>query len=420
MSEDILRYVDSIHREKNIDLNIIFESVETALLMAAKRKHPGIEELRVRIARDTGDIRVLDGDRPIDTMDITDLGRIAAQTAKQVMIQRIREAERDVVYEEYEHKIDQLVSATIQRVEHGTVIVSLGRVEGILPRQEQVFNETYRPGETMRFYMLNVKKKGQKVVIILSRTHANLVKELFEQDVPEIFDHTVEIRGIVREPGYRTKIAVYSSDQRIDPVGACVGVRGNRIRNIVEELSGEKIDIVRWNESMDIYIRNALAPAEIESIIFDRDSNNVKLIVPQDQLSLAIGSKGQNVRLSSRLTGMHLDIMTVEEHSALRARGLEELATLPGMDEAMSTNLAMGGIASFDDIAAKGVEALMTIGGLNEKKARTYFEKAVEGLRSRNASNATDKLRKDASAARENTFLSKAPNTAQPAEGASE
>ena len=385
MSDEILRYVDSIHREKSIDLDIIYSSVETALLAAAKRKHPTIEELRVRIDRKSGEIRVLDGDRPLDTMDITDLGRIEAQTAKQIMIQRIREAERDVVYDEYAKKLDQLVSGSIQRVEHGTVIINLGRVEGILPRQEQVFNESYRPGDTMRFYMLNVKKKGQKVVIILSRTHPNLVKELFAQDVPEIFDKTVEIRGIVREPGYRTKIAVFSSDQRIDPVGACVGVRGNRIRNIVEELSGEKIDIVRWNDSMDLFVRNALSPAEIDTIIFNRENNTARVLVAQDQLSLAIGSKGQNVRLSSRLTGIHLDIMTIEEHAALRARGRGEIQNLPGITEAMYTNLLMNGLESWDDIVRLGASAVVSAIGISAEAASAIVNAAKDGMQKRSA-----------------------------------
>ncbi|MFH0910849.1 MAG: transcription termination factor NusA [Planctomycetota bacterium] len=383
MNEEMLRLVDSIHRDKGIHTDLLFESLEQALLTAARRKYPEVEELRVRIARDTGDIRLLDGDRPIGTMEPAEFGRIAAQTAKQVMIQRIREAERDVVFSEYESRHDQLVNGNIQRVEHGTVIVNLGRTEGIIPRQEQIFNEQYHPGESIRTYITEVKKKGQRVMIILSRTNPNLVRKLFEQEVPEIFDHTVEIKGLVREPGHRTKIAVSSSDSRVDPVGACVGVRGSRIRNIVEELNGEKIDIVRWNESEEIFIQNALSPAQIESVLFDPRTRRARVIVPEDQLSLAIGRKGQNVRLSSRLTGWDLDVMTVEEHSALRARGRVEIESLPGVGPAMVNNLLLAGFESFDDVISCGKDELMAIKGIGEKRVEEILEFAREGLQRR-------------------------------------
>jgi len=398
MNEEMLRLVDSIHRDKGIDTEILFESLEQALLTAARRRHPDIEELRVRIDRQTGDIRLLDGDRYLDTMSPAELGRIAAQTAKQVMIQRIREAERDVVYDEYAERTDQLVNGTVQRVEHGTVIVNLGRTEGIVPRSEQIFNEQYHPGDSLRCYVSEVKKRGQRVMIILSRTNPNLVRKLFEQEVPEIFDHTVEIKGLVREPGHRTKIAVASSDSRVDPVGACVGVRGSRIRNIVEELNGEKIDIVRWNDSEEIYIQNALSPAQIESVIFDPYIRRARVIVPEDQLSLAIGRKGQNVRLSSRLTGWGLDVMTIEEHSALRARGRAEIESLPGVGPAMVNTLLMAGFESFDDVVARGTEDLLEIKGIGEKRAQEIVTFAQEGVERREAELAAARAEAEAAA----------------------
>ncbi len=381
--EELLRLINSIHMEKGIDCDLLFESLEVALASAARKKYTDIEELRIKINRESGAIHLMDGDRPLRELDPTDFGRIAAQTAKQVMIQRIREAESDVVYEEYLAKSNTLVNGIIQRVERGTVIINIGKADAILPRQEQISSENYRPGERVRCYVVSVKKKGNKVIIICSRTHPELVSELFELEVPEIYDHIVEIKGLVREPGYRTKIAVVSSDSRVDAVGACVGVRGSRIRNIVEELNGEKIDIVRWNESTDIYIRNALSPAEVDSIEFDKHRSRARVIVPEDQLSLAIGKKGQNVRLSSRLCGWELDIMTVDDHRAWRELGRSEIASLPGVGESALNSLLMAGFQCFRDIVERGVEELTTIKGVGEKKAEEMYAIAVEGYRLR-------------------------------------
>ncbi len=382
-NEEFLRHIDSLHREKGIDREQLIESIETALVSAARKRYPNIEELRVRIDRESGVIRLMDGDIPFDEMDPATFGRIAAQTARQVMIQRIREAESDVVYEEFIARVGTIVNGTIQRVERGTVICNIGKSDGILPRQEQIPSENYRPNERIRAYVTQVRKKGNKVIIILSRTHPDLVRELFELEVPEIYEHIVEIKGLVREPGYRTKIAVTSSDSRVDAVGACVGVRGSRIRNIVEELGGEKIDIVRWNEVPELFIRNALSPSEIDHIEFDRANQRARVIVPDDQLSLAIGRKGQNVRLSSRLTGWNLDIMTVNQHAAWREKGRQEIASLPGVGEAMINNMFIAGFESFRDIMELGIEKLMDIKGIGEKKAQEIYNFAVEGYRKR-------------------------------------
>ncbi len=383
VNEEFLRHIDSLHREKGIDREQLIESIETALVSAARKRYPNVEELRVRIDRKTGIIRLTDGDIPFEEMDPAAFGRIAAQTARQVMIQRIREAESDVVYEEFIAKVGTIVNGVIQRVERGTVICNIGKSDGILPRQEQIPSENYRPNERIRAYVTQVRKKGNKVIIILSRTHPDLVRELFELEVPEIYEHIVEIKGLVREPGYRTKIAVYSSDTRVDAVGACVGVRGSRIRNIVEELGGEKIDIVRWNDSPEIFIRNALSPSEIDHIEFDRNNMRARVIVPEDQLSLAIGRKGQNVRLSSRLTGWNLDIMTINQHSAWREKGRQEIASLPGVGEATINNMLIAGFESFHDIMELGIDQLTQIKGIGEKKAQEIYNFAVEGYRKR-------------------------------------
>lgn len=414
-SDDLIRLVNSMHLEKSIDKDLLFESLEAALVSAARKKHSSIEELRVKIDRQTGEIMMLDGDIPLGAMDPAQFGRIAAQTAKQVMIQRIREAESDVVYEEFAGKCNTLVNGIIQRIERGTVICNIGKTDAILPRQEQIPSESYHPGERVRCYVVSVRKKGNKVIVILSRTHPDLVKELFELEVPEIYDHIVEVKGLVREPGYRTKIAVSSSDSRVDAVGACVGVRGSRIRNIVEELCGEKIDIVRWNESSEIFIRNALSPAEVDSIEFDKHHSRVRVIVMEDQLSLAIGKKGQNVRLSSKLTGWDLDIMTVDQHRDWREKGRVEIAALPGVGDATVNNLLLAGFESFRDIVELGVEKLSEIKGIGEKKAQDIYSFAVDGYQARIEQEAKDAVEARARKAAERAGGAKV-SKAEPAE----
>ncbi len=382
-NEELLRLINSIHMDKGIDRELLFESLEAALVSAARKKYTDVEELRIRINRDNGDLILLDGDRPLRILEPSEFGRIAAQTAKQVMIQRIREAESEVVYEDFQGKEDTIVNGTISRVERGTVVLNIGKADGILPRQEQIPSENYRPGERLRCYVVQVRKKGNKVLIVLSRTHPTLVKELFEMEVPEISEHIVEIKGLVREPGYRTKLAVYSSDSKVDAVGACVGIRGNRIRSIVEELNGEKIDIVRWHENEELFIRNALSPAVAESIDFDRRRNRARVLVENDQLSLAIGRKGQNVRLSSKLTGWDLDIMTIDQHRQWRELGHDEIASLPGVGDQTINNLLLTGFESFQDIVELGVDELMKIKGIAEKKAEEIYQFALDGYQKR-------------------------------------
>jgi N utilization substance protein A len=372
-NQDLLRLVDSIHRDKGISKELLFEAIEQALLTASRKRWGPHGDLTVTINRFTGDIEAYEDGR---RMDPNSFGRIPAQTAKQIMIQRIREAERDVIFSDYEAKIDTLVNGTVQRFDKGAIVVNLGRTEGIIPRQEQVFNEQYRPGDRIRAYVVKVQKKGQKVMIILSRTHPNLVKELFTVEVPEIGDRVVEIKGIVREPGHRTKIAVYSSDLKVDPIGACVGVRGSRIRNIVEELNGEKIDIVRWNDSQDLFIRNALSPAEISAVELDRDTQRARVIVPEDQLSLAIGKKGQNVRLTAKLTHWHIDIMTEEQARRLREAERAEIYKIPMLPAGTHEKFLLAGLTSLRAILMKGPDHLATMYGLSEQDAQAVFEYA--------------------------------------------
>jgi len=302
---ELLRLVDSLHREKDIDSESVFKGIESALLSAA-RKHLGASDnLVVTIDRQTGEITANDGDREIDP---SDLGRIAAQTAKQVMIQKIREAERDAISHDFSDRVHTVVGGTVQRFEGPNIVVNLSKTEGFLPRSEQIFSETYHVGERLRALVLEVRAVGTRVRVVLSRSHPEFVRRLFELEVPEVGEGLVEIKGIAREAGYRTKIAVNSLDPRVDCVGACVGVQGSRIKSIVDELNGEKIDIVRWSDQMDGLIANTLKPAEIESINLNADRRHALVIVPEDQLSLAIGKRGQNVRLAAKLTGWDIDI----------------------------------------------------------------------------------------------------------------
>src|SRR5438105_357187 len=304
---ELLRIVDAIHREKNIDKEVVFQGLEQALAAAAKKRLENPDDVVVTIDRTTGEIAAREGDRQIEPAE---LGRIAALTAKQVMIQKFREAERDVVFDEYDKKKGLMVTGVVQRYEKPNVIINLGKAEGLLPGREQPPGETYHVGERLKTLIVDVKKVGQKVRIICSRTHPDIVKTLFEMEVPEIQDKVIEIKGIARDPGYRTKVAVTSLDSKVDAVGACVGIRGSRIKNIVDELNGEKIDIVRFNESPEVFIMNALKPAEIQGIELDYEMKRALVFVAEDQLSLAIGKRGQNVRLASRISGYDVDIVT--------------------------------------------------------------------------------------------------------------
>jgi transcription termination/antitermination protein NusA len=304
---DILRYIDSIARDKEIDKEALIVAIEQAMSMALAKKY-GVDDVEIALDRETGEF-VCNYD-----VSMEEQGRIFAMSVKQAITGKIREAERDVVFTEYESKVGEIVSGTIQRFEGDTVIVNLGRTtEGILPRSEKVRSESYNIGERIRALVFEVKKVGPRVKVILSRTHRDLVRALFELEVPEIADGTITVRRIEREPGYRTKLAVDSADDKVDCVGACVGVRGNRIKSIIDELNGERIDIIRWNNDPTTLIANALKPAEVGDITLDPAAKKALVIVNEDQQSLAIGRKGQNVRLASKLTGWDIDIMTRAE-----------------------------------------------------------------------------------------------------------
>src|SRR4051812_48383145 len=333
-------------------------------------------DIVVNIDREDGSIHATHEGRELDSEET--VGRIGAQTAKQVMIQKIREAERDALFDEYNELIGHMVSGVIQRYEGGAATVQLTNVEAILPRGEQIPGETHHVNERVRATVFEVRKSGSRVKVILSRARPHLVQRLFEQEIPEIADGVIQIRAMAREPGYRSKVAVSSSDPRVDCVGACVGVRGNRIKNIVDELGGERIDIVRWSDDLQVLIPNALQPAEVEEVILCQMIGKAIVLVREDQLSLAIGRRGQNVRLASKLSGWDIEIMTREELDSEIERAVGGFSSIEGVDDSLSEKLVGEGFLSYDDLSIIEPDALMEMGELTEEEANVIVEQAEE------------------------------------------
>ena len=358
MSQELLRIVENIARDKNINKESIFVDLEEAMISAA-RKHFGEPEcdIVVNIDRSNGQITA---SKDNEVIDIKRLGRIPAQTAKQVMIQKIRADERDSIYAEFVQRRGEIISGTVVRYESGTVIVNLDRwTEAFMPKGEQIMGQTHRVSERIRALILDVKETSNQVKIILSRTHPDFIRRLFELEVPEISEKIIEIKALAREASYRTKVAVISFDEKVDPVGACVGVRGSRIKNIVDELGGEKIDIVRWNESSQVLVANALMPAKVSEIALCFELGRATVVVDEDQLSLAIGKHGQNVRLAARLTGWDIDILTPEEYNLGVERLTNCIKTVEDADDAIVDKLIALGIISMGDLDDVGVEPLV-------------------------------------------------------------
>src|SRR5215831_3612695 len=375
---DVLRIVDLMHREKNIPKNVIFDGIEAALQLATEKHYGDEEGIAVSIDRDSGEIKAQKGEELIDP---TLLGRIAAQSAKQVMIQKIREAECNAIFDEYAAMKGDLVHGTVQRFEGGAATVTLGKSEAILPRSEQIPGETHHIGERIKAVILDVRKAGHRVKIILSRTHPDFVRRLFENEIPEIADRTIEIKAVAREAGYRAKIAVSSIDMKVDCVGACVGVRGSRIKNIVDELGGERIDIVRWNDSMQVLIPNALQPAQIEEVFLYARLGRAIVLVKEDQLSLAIGRRGQNVRLASKLTGWDIEIMTHDELNEGIEKAENWFRQIPNVTPEMVEAFIEEGFLSYDDLTFLEPAQLAELAGVTEDQAEemiAYAEEAAE------------------------------------------
>ncbi|MFH1354589.1 MAG: transcription termination factor NusA [Candidatus Omnitrophota bacterium] len=405
MSHELLAIIEQIEREKGIKKEVLIEAVEAALLSATKKVidiKPG-EELKIHLDPESGDIKAFRDDKEVTNIDF---GRIAASTARQVIIQKIREAEKDVIFNEFQGKVGEIVSGTVYRFERGNIVIDLlGKAEGVLFKREQSPKDEYKQGQRIRSYVVEARKEAKGAQIVLSRAHPNFVKKLFELEVPEIYEGIVEIKSISRYPGERTKLAVWSKNDKVDSVGACVGMRGNRVRNIVNELQGEKIDIVRFNEDIKEYIKAALSPAQVSEIKLDKEKKKAEVIVEDDQLSLAIGKHGQNVRLASRLVGWELDIrtratstMAIMEKEAQEQKKKQEkkekktkqvkkekktkkkessLEQLSGVGEKMLASLEQAGINNLEELLQAGVEGLTAIKGIGEKKA----EKIIEGAK---------------------------------------
>ena len=373
---DMMRIVDSLHREKNIDKELVFEAIEAALMTAAKKHYGETADIVVKIDRSTGELSGTHNGEPMDSSEIS--GRIGAQTAKQVIIQKIREAERDSLLGEYGEQIGQLINGVITRNEGGATIVSLGTMEAILPRSEQIPGETHHPNERVRAIVFEVKPQGSRVKVVLSRTKPQFVQRLFEQEIPEIAEGVISVNGIAREPGHRSKVAVSSIDARVDCVGACVGVRGNRIKNIVDELGGERIDIVRWNDDAETLIRASLQPAEVDQVLLCDMIGRAIVLVREDQLSLAIGRKGQNVRLASKLCGWDIEIMTNEELEQQIDRAVSGFMQIEGMNEELAQRLVEQGYLSYDDLSVIEPDALMEMGSMTEEQVDHIVSQAEE------------------------------------------
>ena len=371
---EILRIVDAIHRDKNIEPEIVFEGIEQALISAITKYYGEEAEISVSIHRESGEIDAVVNGEKLDSEEI--VGRIGAQTAKQVMIQKIREAERDALYEEYNDLVGQMVSGVIHRYEGAAATVALSNVEALLPRSEQIPGETHHVNERVRATVYEARKAGSRVKVILSRKMPALVQRLFEQEIPEIADGIIEIRAMSREPGYRSKIAVISSDSRVDCVGACVGVRGNRIKNIVDELAGERIDIVRWDDDLEVLIPNALQPADVDQVILCKMLGRAIALVQEDNLSLAIGRRGQNVRLASKLSGWDIEIMTQEELAESIDRAIEGYSSIEGLEMEVAEKLVEEGFLSYDDLSIIEPTDLMEIGGITEEQVDSIVEQA--------------------------------------------
>src|SRR5437667_3001962 len=399
MQPDLNRVVEQVSKEKGIDREIIVKALEEAMLSAAKKTFGHEKNIEAKFKPDVGEVELFEiktvveqvedagnqvtlaearekldpdaeiGDELLAKLPAEKFGRVAAQAAKQNIIQRVRDAERDIVYNEFKGRKGELASGIVQRFEKKNIIVNLGRTDAILPEREQIPRERYRQGDRIRAYILDVELNSKGPQIVLSRTHPGLLIKLYAQEVPEIYEGIVEVKGAAREPGGRAKIAVISHDADVDPVGACVGMRGTRVQAVVQELRGERIDIVLWRSDPAEYVCRALAPAQVSKIIMDEDGRAMEVIVPDDQLSLAIGKKGQNVRLASQLTGWKLDLRSESEAEDEARKSRASLTAVPGVGDVTAELLYQNGFKSAEEVAQADEQSLADIEGLGPEKA---------------------------------------------------
>ncbi|PWE33544.1 transcription termination/antitermination protein NusA [Maritimibacter sp. 55A14] len=410
---ELLQIAESVAREKMIDPDLVIEAMEDSMARGAKSRYGAELDIRAHIDRKTGDLtmqrvrtvveEVEDlakeltveearaykddpqvGDEIIDELPPVEMGRIAAQSAKQVILQKVRDAERDRQYEEFKDRAGTIINGLVKREEYGNVIVDIGQGEGVLRRNDKIGRESYRNGDRIRAYIKDVRREARGPQIFLSRTAPEFMAELFKMEVPEIYDGIIEIKAVARDPGSRAKIAVISYDSGIDPVGACVGMRGSRVQAVVNELQGEKIDIIPWNEDQPTFLVNALQPAEVSKVVLDEEAERIEVVVPDEQLSLAIGRRGQNVRLASQLTGLDIDIMTESEESERRQAEFTQrtamfMETLD-LDEFFAQLLVSEGFATLEEVAYVDLNELLVIDGVDEDTANELQTRARECL----------------------------------------
>ena len=412
---ELLQTAEAVAREKMIDPSLVVEAMEESLARAAKSRYGSEMDIRVSIDRKTGRatftrVRTVVteeevenyqaemtveqakqymespevGQQYIEEIPPVDMGRIAAQSAKQVILQKVREAERDRQYEEFQDRAGTIINGVVKREEYGNVVVDVGRGEAILRRTEKIGRESYRPNDRIRCYIKDVRRETRGPQIFLSRTDPMFMAELFKMEVPEIYEGIIEIKSVARDPGSRAKIAVFTTDTTIDPVGACVGMRGSRVQAVVNELQGEKIDIIPWNEDQPTFLVNALQPAEVSKVVLDEEAGKIEVVVPEEQLSLAIGRRGQNVRLASQLTNLDIDIMTEAEESARRQKEFEERTQLfietLDVDEFFAQLLVSEGFANLEEVAYVEIDELLVIDGVDEDTAQELQTRAREFL----------------------------------------
>jgi len=414
---ELLQIADAVARDKSIDKQVVITAMEEAMQRAAKAHYGSENDIKVDIDPKTGETHVSRylhvvelvendkteisladararnpaaqvGDIIAETLPPVDFNRINAQNAKQVIVQKVRDAERERQYDEYKDRIGEIVHGIVKRSEFGSVVVDLGRAEGVVRRDEMIPRESFRAGDRIRAYIYDVRRETRGPQIFLSRSHPQFMVRLFAQEVPEIYDGIIEIRAVARDPGSRAKIAVISKDSSIDPVGACVGMRGVRVQAVVQELQGERIDIIPWNNEAATFIVNALAPAEVSKVVLDEDTHRTEVVVPDEQLSLAIGRRGQNVRLASQLTGWQLDILTEAEESERRQKEFSERTKLYmdslDVDETVAQLLASEGFATIEDVAYVPLNELAAVEGFDEETATELQQRALEFIEAKN------------------------------------
>ncbi|MEE4243432.1 MAG: transcription termination factor NusA [Desulfopila sp.] len=410
MLSDLKRIIDQISRDRGFDKRLLIEAIEEAVASAARKKFGSRRDIEVRYNEEYGEVEIFQfrsvvevaedeqteiafeeavlldpevqlGDELGQKMDkIEDLGRIAAQSAKQVIIHKMKDAEKEIIYEMFKGRTGEVVSGIVQRFERGNMIVNLGRTDAVLPKDQQIPKRSFKQGDRIRAYLRDVRQSSRDSQLILSRTCDEFLEKLFQLEVPEIAEGIVKIMGVSREPGFRAKIAVSSTESDVDPVGACVGMKGSRVQNVVQELQGERIDIVTWSPDPAKYVYNALAPAHVSMVRVDEENRALLVVVPNDQLSLAIGRQGQNVRLASKLLGWKIDVKSEQRYENLNDPGYQTLLALPGVEEPLADQLFAKGIVSVNELAATDVETLTVLRAINEEFAEKLIQAARDAI----------------------------------------